>query len=454
MTTTTNNILNYLPFENPTQEQIIALKEIELFTKHDTFDDFFILSGAAGTGKTSITIAIVSHLIEQNLNFHIIAPTGRATRILGQKAGVYGNTIHSKIYNTTTESDTGIVYCHIKPVSQEDKKETIFIIDESSMINALPNTDEENLFQSNNALLTDIITYVKSTHANSKILFLGDSNQLCPIGEKLSQALDVTYLTNSFQLKGKSTKLTQVMRQKEDSLIMKNAINTRIAIENNQKNLSIDAFKFSSSIHGASSHYVKNYLSNGPDDAIAIGKSNKSNLYFNDIVRKKLYGNNVSKIEKGDYLLVTKGYERNGVKLYSGDHVVIEDVQVGNPENIADAQFIYVRAASKNVRNEKVIIEDVIRYDLLNVPTGHRGLKMENNLRKERFAKNTSLRETNRAMDDKYLGALKLTYGHAITCNKAQGGEWNNIYLNTISIPDLKWQYTAITRAKNELRLF
>jgi exodeoxyribonuclease V len=452
--TTASQILKHLPFASPTAEQVTELNAIAQFVDTTCNDDFYILSGAAGTGKTSITTAVVQYLIDQKIRFHIIAPTGRATRILGEKAGVYGHTIHSKIYSITTESDTGFVFCHLKKVSDEDKVQTIFIIDESSMVAALPNADDDNLFKATNSLLTDIAKYVKTTDANSKILFLGDENQLPPIGENNSQALNEKYIAKQFNWHGKSGKLTQVMRQQDDSYIMNNAITTRLAIEGNLPIPSIDAYKFADRIYGASKHYVKNYLNFGPDDAIAIGCTNNSNIYFNDIVRKELYGKQVAKITKGDYMLVTQGYERNGIKLYSGDHVLIDDVGLQNIETIEDTKFVYVRAIAKNRKNENVMMEDLVRLDLVDVPQGHRGLPIENKLRQTRYAKCKKLQEHKRSMDDKYLGALKLTYGHAITCNKAQGGEWNKVYMNTWTIPNAKWQYTAITRAKNELVLF
>jgi exodeoxyribonuclease V len=452
MTTTT--ILSQLPFATPTQEQENALLAIQSFVSPDNNDDFCILSGAAGTGKTSITTAIVNYLIQEEIAFSTLAPTGRAARIIGSKSGVHSNTIHSKIYNVSTDSATGRVYFRLKDIPQKDKCPTIFIVDESSMINAVPNTDSDSLFHTSNALLDDIVAFVKKTSSESKVLFLGDSNQLAPIGENTSRALQIEYLRSKYSWQGQLLKLTQVMRQQEESEIIKNAVRTREGIDAKATAVKIYAKQFESKIYGAATHYTQHFLNNGPDDAIVIGCTHKSNMFFNELVRTKLYGQQAQILMPNDYMLVTQAYERNGVKLYAGDHVTIEAIDWASKATVADAQFVNIRAKAKNLKNESIMIQDTMRLDLINVPTGHRGLQIENKLRQERFKACPALRETKRATEDKYLGALKLTYGHAITCNKAQGGEWNKVYLNTAKIPDLKFQYTAITRAKEELLLF
>ncbi len=457
MNTTTNTqktILDFLHFDNPTDQQKSALLGMEKFVEPDNKEDFLILSGAAGTGKTSITTALVGYLNNQNLSFEICAPTGRAARILGRKSNILSSTIHSLIFDINTETETGKVFCSIKKIKEPVTKPKIFIIDEASMIGTKINNNEDNLFQLNTGLLDAIILFIKRYHEDSKVIFLGDRNQLAPINEETSMALDKKFLETKYQLKGAEFILSEVMRQQKGSIIMENAIIARKAIDNNLLEAPIKAHNSLPSIYKSADSYVNNYKKNGPDTAIAIGCTHNANRFFNDMVRQRLYSKNVNMLEIGDYLLVTKTWERNGIKLYSGDHVVVEGFDKNGIVSIAGFDFMPIEIKATNIKGDSITICDYMRLDLLQLPTGNNLPKLENKLRQERYAKNPIFRESKLPQNDIYVGALALTYGHAITCNKAQGGEWNTVYLNTFKIPDMRWQYTAITRAQERLIVF
>jgi exodeoxyribonuclease-5 len=174
---------------------------------------------------------------------------------------------------------------------------------------------------------------------------------------------------------------------------------------------------------------------------------------FNNVVREKIYGSNSKIIETNDLLLITKTWRRNDFQLYSGDHVTIIEVNNNDTEVVAGLHFVPVKLSSKSLQGDIEIIED---YILLESILNPEGLKVdeENRLRHERFTKNKIYRETGNASDDRYVGAIRASYGHSITCNKAQGGEWDKVFLNSFHFPSLKYQYTAVTRAKNELILY
>ena len=227
-----------------------------------------------------------------------------------------------------------------------------------------------------------------------------------------------------------------------------------IAIENNKQFAALNSFKFGGGIAGATTHYLNEYKKNGPDNSISIACSHKSNQFFNNIVREKLFGKNCKMIEKGDYLLVTQSWERNGQRLFNGDHVIVEDFDITKMEIVADLHFMPIKLKAKNIAGKDEFIEDYILLDSITNPSGVLPLEKERQLRHDRFAKNNVFRESKNPKDDRYIGAIRLTYGHSITCNKAQGGEWKNVYVNTFHIPSLKWQYTAITRAQKELLLY
>ena len=177
------------------------------------------------------------------------------------------------------------------------------------------------------------------------------------------------------------------------------------------------------------------------------------NKMFNNVVREKLYGSQRNTIEPNELLLITSTWRRNDFQLYSGDHVTVIEVNSNETEMVAGLHFIPVKLKSKSLQGTEEIIEDYILLESILNPEGLK-LEQENQLRHERFSKNKVYRETGNASDDRYVGAIRATYGHSITCNKAQGGEWDKVFMNSFFIPSLKYQYTAVTRAKTSLTLY
>jgi exodeoxyribonuclease-5 len=443
-------ILDHLQFDCPTQEQRVALLGMSGFVKKENKDDFFILCGAAGTGKTSITTALIGYLNTKCIAYNIAAPTGRAARILGRKSKTINSTIHSLIYNVSSNPNTGEVIFSLK--NNDVKDFNVYVIDEASMISAKPPVDSESLFKSKNSLLSDLIKFVKSGNSNNKIIFLGDNNQLPPVNEKISLALSEEYLTNRFNLSGKSSLLTEVKRQEDGSYVLKNATKLRVGIENNSKYVPLDGIK-KLSIEGASRDYVLDYLANGQDAIISIGCTHNMNKMFNNNVRNKIYGFNKKVLELDDLLIVNQTWKRNDFQLFSGDHIIVKDIDLSKTEKVAGLNFVPVKIISKNLEGNEEIIDDYLLLDSLFNPQGIHA-KAENILRHERFKKNKVYRESLMPWDDRYVGAIRATYGHSITCNKAQGGEWDRVLINSFFMPSLKFQYTAITRAKEDVRFY
>jgi exodeoxyribonuclease V len=454
MTETKPTIHSFLQFNAPTVQQTQALEAMQIFVAEECTEDFLILSGAAGTGKTSITTALIGYLNHEKIEFEICAPTGRAARILGRKSNVMSNTIHSTIFDISTETDTGKVICTIKKPSMQNKEPKIFIIDEASMIGSTPISNEDELFDIKTGLLDAIMIYIKRVHPQSKVIFLGDRNQLAPMHEQDSKALNKAYIELKYSYSGNEYFLTEVMRQQQGSILMDNAIATRIAIENNNGIAPIQCHQKMPSLYAGADSYVQHYNDTEPGNAIAIGCTHKGNLFFNDMVRQRLYGKQVAQIEIGDFLLVTKTWERDGVRLYSGDHVIVKNFDKNGIVKAGGFDFMPVELTSTNLQGEPITITDYMRLDLLRMPKGTNLVTLENKLRQERYIKNPIFRKSKHPRDDRYVGALALTYGHAITCNKAQGGEWHTVFLNTFTIPSLRWQYTSVTRAMEKLIVF
>lgn len=442
-------IFNYLHFSQPTEEQSIVLRAMEDFVSSDNHYDFLVLCGAAGTGKTSIIAALIGYLNELGKQYKIAAPTGRAARILGRKAKTTTSTIHSMIYLPKSDNETGRVTFKLK--IGHNSKPTIYLIDEASMI---PKDVDKisGFFEVEKGLIYDIISYIKKANVNNKIIFLGDHYQLPPIGELQSFALNKDFLEQTFNLKGTAFLLTEVKRQEDGSYILENATEIRKAIDDNKLTHPIKGTQ-SRNIYAAADNYVRGINSDGLENSIAIGVSHKANKFFNDLVRERIFGRAKKILENGDLLMVIQNWHRNGVQLYNGDHVELLMVDWNLQDQVAGLHFVAVKIKLLFAEKE-TIIEDYALIEPIVSIGGKIDNTKENELRRQRYTKNKIFRESNNPSDDRYVGALRLMYGHAITCNKSQGGEWKKVFINTMGIPSLKWQYTAVTRGINEIEKF
>lgn len=442
-------IFEFLHFSQPTKEQSEVLKAMEDFVSSENQYDFMVLCGAAGSGKTSITAALIGYLNDLGKPYKISAPTGRAARILGRKAKTTTSTIHSMIYAPKADNETGKVTFKLK--LGHNANPTVYIIDEASMIPKEIDKDQ-NLFQVEKGLIYDLIAYIKKANVNNKIIFLGDRYQLPPIDEAESYALNKEFLETTFNLKGHSYLLTEVKRQEDGSYILENATDIRKAIDRGEKSHPIKGTQ-NRNIYSAADKYAANVKKEGLENQVAIGVSHKANKIFNDLVRERIFGNAKKILEQGDLLMVTQNWYRNGIQLYNGDHVELLSVDWNLQEQVAGLHFVAVKIKVLFSETE-TIIEDYALLETILSPGGVLDGKLENELRRQRYTKNKIFRDSNMPGDDRYVGALRLTYGHAITCNKAQGGEWKKVFVNTMGIPSLKWQYTAVTRGINEIEKF
>jgi len=447
----TNNktIFDFLHFSRPTEEQKTVLQAMANFVQKENQEDFMILCGAAGTGKTSITSALIGYLNELDRPYKIAAPTGRAARILGRKANTCTSTIHSMIYLVSPNKETGAVSLKLKNTT--DAKPVIYIVDEASMIPKNVNAENE-LFFTEHGLMFDLIHYVKSANVSNKIIFLGDEYQLPPIGEKQSYALDKDFLEQTFNLKGSSYYLTEVKRQADGSYILENATEIRKAIDEKRMQVPIKGTQ-NRNIYDAVAKYVREVNAMDVGNSVAIGVSHKANKLFNDLVRERIFGDARKHLEPNDLLMVTQNWTRNGATLYNGDHVRLISVDWNLQEEVAGLHFVAVTIKPLFAQHDE-IIEDLALLESIISPGGQIDRNLENELRRQRYTKNPLFRESGMPADDRYVGALRLMYGHAITCNKAQGGEWKKVYINTWGIPSLKWQYTAVTRGIEEIEKF
>ncbi len=451
MKTPVLSILDLLHFDCPTQEQKAALLAMANFVKEESTDDFFILCGAAGTGKSSIMSALVGYLNQMDVAYQIAAPTGRAARVIGRKTNTLTSTVHSLIYIPKPNSETGIV--HFTPRPTDDDTRTIFVIDEASMMSAQKQAEDGAMFVAPSSLLQDFATHIKACNPKNKVIFLGDRYQLPPVGEQESRALQATYLETNFSWKGSAHLLTEVKRQADGSQILKNATRLRKAVDEGGS-LLVEAPRVGHNVWATAAHFVAQRKSYDMDTMVAIGRSHRQNRVFNEAVREKMFGNKPVAIKAGDLMLVTQNWTRNGQTLYNGDHVAVEHVNLDSRDSAGGLWFCTAKLRYKRLDGSEGEIEDYILLDCMVPDDGKLTSVQEKALRGERHAKNLQYRESGNAEDDRYVGAIRLMYGYAITCNKAQGGEWEKVYLNVFKAEDARWLYTAVTRAKEELVKF
>ncbi|WP_158654922.1 ATP-dependent DNA helicase [Aeromonas sp. ASNIH5] len=471
-----------------TGEQSAALDAIKTFLLDDS-RDAFVLRGSAGTGKTTLIGKLVETLEEMNLSCSLLAPTGRAARILGNKIkqitgnhGYEGSTIHRAIYTLThlevnegaeTANDPGVRM--IFPLKEEESVVSLFVIDESSMVGDKENHGDFMQFGSGR-LLMDIVTFARMSRSGrtkdhlTKLLFIGDPAQLPPVGEKASPALSDAYLSEHFELKVDSFDLKTVMRQTQDSAILDRATELRDAIMAERFN------KFSLQPNGldieqVDSRRAVDLIAQGLQTEasnVAVVHSNATALDYNRSIRDRRWGDASLPIQAGETLLINKNSTTN--LLSNGDLVKV--MEVGE-----DAQCIPVNLRGGHhvelwFRNATVAFRDadgsVIQTNCLVLenlldspgrelnPLEQRALLVD--FRKRHPGLHPKSDEFRRAIrNDPYFNALQVKYGYAMTCHKAQGGEWNTVIVDFDSKAGsrnasfFRWAYTAITRATKKL---
>ena len=439
MTNTT--MLSFLPFSANAQ-QVTVLNTIEQFLSNQ--DDFLVLKGAAGTGKTSIMKAVVDFLGSQEKSVQLLAPMGRSAKAISKKTQTIAKTIHSCIYKPSTDPENAVV--NLIRRGNDTTQPQVFIIDESSMLsNKL--TDNED-FVSQKPLLTDLIDFIKQGNSLNKIIFVGDDCQLAPIGytsyEK-SPALNVPYLEKTFAIHGKEVALSQVMRQCEGSTIYQTAHKIRQNIYGNRAVMPNYIGNYFKGEDEAVKLYLNRFELGKQDKVVIIGCSNAYADKCNALIRNNL--ELTGTLSVGDTVMLNQNYMGQRY-VASGEIGVVKRIN-SNINKVADLDFMDVEIMFTDENNQPFTIVTKV---LLNSLVG----KIEKEQRKGLFAyamrSNPTFRNSKDIRDDEFLSALQLSYGHAINGYKAQGSEWDTVILNTWFPPNnLRFLYTGVTRARKEL---
>ena len=442
-TSTSVSIFDKISFK-PTHSQAKALYELEEFIENASDERVFVLSGSAGTGKTTLTKVVVDYLNQLQLPVILNAPTGKAASILKAKAGIETQTIHQLIYHPEQLED-GRVKFNFKGNASEVR--TIYIVDEASMISAQKPSDSE--FISQNPLLLDLMRFVFSGHAQNQLIFLGDSYQLMPVNESESVALSAKRIFEFFELPGRQVQLTEITRQAEDSPVLKLANQIKAAKDNNLSLYSIKPPRLASP-DLALDYYMTFFDNQSLDEVIMVCKSNDQVQHWNQRIREKL-GFGHFTLCVGDVIMLRSAWMDSTHQMVNGDMGIITSLS-DHTEEIEGLRFKNAEIVFKKGTDNIKIITKVF-LDSLDNPTAKMDTESIKYLKNDRMAKNSVYRQTQRAKDAPYMNAMRLSYGYALTGHKAQGSEWKRVLFtpDKLHSTDHAWMYTAVTRARNEV---
>ena len=447
----------------PTQSQLIWFSEISNFILSNDLNSVFVLKGYAGSGKTTLLGSLVHQLNMINFKAVLIAPTGRAAKVLSSYSKHPAYTIHKQIYNAKSEGTGNIIF----QLRKNTYKNTIFIVDEASMIG---NEIIENKLSKNNLLLNDLIEYVKDGY-KCKLLFVGDPAQLPPINLTLSPALDSNLLKEFYFDKVFIVELTFVVRQKQNSGILNNATTIR-----NQLNQKIyNQFKFN--INGCDDIINLNDSNNifeivetaydvsGIDQTVFIVRSNKRAYLINKQIRQSILDNE-DDLSVGDRLMVLKNNyfwlpqtSRPGF-IANGD--IIEIIKIKSKKNIYGFSFAEVQVILVDYP-EELPFDTIILLDTLKITTASLSYEETNrlykNIKEDYVDEKSRFKQLLKVKANKFFNALQVKYAYAITCHKSQGGQWESVFIEKPYLPEgqnkeyLRWLYTAVTRSTKNLYL-
>lgn len=446
-----------------TVKQDLFFQMISVFLTNEKQDEIFVLKGYAGTGKTTVIAAIVNNLPELKMKHVLLAPTGRAAKVIANYSNQPAFTIHKKIYFPKKNNSGGISFT----IQPNKHKNTLFIVDEASMIS---DSDSDNKMYANGSLLDDLIFYVYSG-TNCKLLLLGDTAQLPPVNKDDSPALNTDLLRLHYDMEVQSIELDEVMRQEEKSGILYNATALRELLEEHffeefQFNIRpfrdiirlVDGYEIQDAIQSAYSNY-------SIEDTAFIVRSNKRANAYNQQIRSKILDKD-NALAAGDFLMVVKNNyfwlkeQDNAGFIANGD--IIEVLEIFGFINLYSFQFAKVKIRMVDYPDQKPF-ETILLLDTINSESPSLTYEESNRLYQEVFAdyqdENAQYKKVKKVKENEYFNALQVKFSYAITCHKSQGGQWNTVFIEQPYLPEgmnqdyVRWLYTAITRAKDKLYL-
>ena len=453
----------------------------------------FLLKGYAGTGKTFVTKGLTEYFRAIGRNYVLAAPTGKASKVIASKTKSEAYTIHKTIYSfddiaeyrDNEEEGTETFKFYAQLSVNNLSADTVYIIDEASMISDV--YQEAEFFRFGTGfLLRDFLKFVNLDHNDhsKKVIFIGDNAQLPPVGMNFSPALDEDYLLREHQVRSTSFELTQVVRQKSESGVIANAIPLRQSLHDSVFNrLSID-FGYPDVKEVKHKDLMARYLEscgnkiNG--ESIVIAHSNSDVADYNTRIREHFFPGH-AQLTAGDKMMAVSNNDAYGLFISNGDFGLVRQV-LGEPEQRAvtlkrkapdtgRVEEIQVPLAFRDVEIgfkdldglshffRAKILEDLLYNKETNLSSDqNKALYLDFCIRNSDLPRK-SVEFKHALKSDPYFNALRLKFGYAITCHKAQGSEWNHVFvkckshMSQLTSDYFRWFYTAITRTAGHLYL-
>ena len=435
----------------------------------------FILKGYAGTGKTTM-VKVIAEYLAQRREVYLMAPTGRAARVLSAKTGRLAMTIHKAIYEkacVVSKNVKNVAEAEFKFVFPVRKNEyggkIVAIVDEASMVCSRKIEHELFEFGTDN-LMEDLLDFVRPDFGG-KVIFVGDPAQLPPVGENVSNALRASYFEER-GLKAVEVELTEVLRQKGDSIILKNAMMIRDLLKKKKRNCLVFEERDNDVETVSPDQFLSKYLDyrkqSGKHDSVVICYSNRAASKYNSDIRCSLYGSDMP-LQVNDILLITQNNYRLG--RMNGEFVPVLEIgartqqsapvyaQVGSERKRITITINFVQVVVPDGNGNPMqcmLIEDLLTSDKASISIDeNRALYINFCMRNPKLKQGTQA-FADALMSDLYYNAIRAKYGYAVTGHKCQGGEWGKVFVDYtdrtgLNDDSLRWAYTATTRAQKTL---
>lgn len=452
---------NFPHHPTPGQDHLLmAVSKFVLSTKDRCV---LIIRGYAGTGKTTCVGTITTSLNKIKYKSVLLAPTGRAAKVLSNYSKRNASTIHKKIYRRKSKANEVLTF----EMSKNLHKNTVFIVDEASMIGRDSSMNSGN----ERYLLDDLMDYVFEGE-NCRLILIGDGAQLPPVGSIKSPALDIEYLKYEFDTTIARIDLTEVVRQEEGSGILYNATKIREQIlENNNlfPQIDVENFEDIENVTGMDVQEVieANYDEYGKDNTMLITRSNKRANYFNGQIRSRILWFE-EEINQGDYLMVVRNNyfwleENNLFTDFIANGDIVEIVRIRNYEDRYDLRFA---DAVVKMMDYPDMPEFEVKLLLETLYSETPSMSSEDNKKFyfDVLASYSDLKSRKKMQaavkEDPYFNAIQVKFAYAVTCHKSQGGQWPVVLIDQgyltedmMGVEYLRWLYTAFTRASKKLVL-
>lgn len=442
----------------PTSDQNNVIDSIAAFLQSS--DEVFVLTGYAGTGKTTIIQSIVKTLDECNIPTVLLAPTGRAAKVMNYYTKKPAFTIHKKIYRQQVAG--GIQKFSLQFNSSPN---AVYIIDEASMLSN--QSSEQSMFGSG-MLFDDLVEFVY-TNTRCKLLLVGDTAQLPPVGLPYSPALDTQYIEHTYLKPCKAGVLSEVVRQTQESGILCNATIIRRLIDAQRVEFPKLSMQKSDFVAITGSELLdsleSSYSNLGQDNTIIITRSNKLANRYNQGIRQQILWRD-TEISPGDYIMIVKNnyYWTQQVPeidfLANGD--IVKIVSVKKYETMYNLNFAHVIIECPDYDNIRIETKVVLNTLYSESPSfsRHEQQAFYEEVMLDYVDITSKKKKFEELRKNEFFQALQIKFAYAVTCHKAQGGQWKHVYVdhgyfvdNMLDLDFLRWLYTAITRATHKVFL-